>query len=100
MKGLSRQAVMRGHIMRNALQPTVAVVGVQVGYLFGGLIGLEVIFNYPGLGRLIFFAAGDKDIPVLTAGVIVVGVIYMVFTLLSDLVIAWMNPRARMEAHG
>ncbi len=100
MKGLSRQAVMRGHIMRNALQPTVAVIGVQVGYLFGGLIGLEVIFNYPGLGRLIFFAAGDKDIPVLTAGVIVVGVIYMVFTLLSDLVIAWMNPRARMEVHG
>ncbi len=98
MKGLSRRTVTWKHVLRNALQPTVAVVGVQVGYLFGGLIGLEVIFNYPGLGRMIFTAANDKDFPLLTAGVILVGIVYMVFTLLADLMIAWMNPRARLEA--
>jgi peptide/nickel transport system permease protein len=98
MKGLESRRVMRRHVMRNALQPTVAVVGVQIGYLFGGLVALERIFNYPGLGNLIFVAASRKDIPLLTAAVILVGIIYMVCTLAADLVIAWMNPRARLEA--
>ncbi len=84
--------------MRNALQPTVAVVGTQVGYLFSGLIGLEIIFNYPGLGRLTYNAATAKDFPLLAACVILVGIIYMLCTLFADLVIAWMNPRARLAS--
>jgi peptide/nickel transport system permease protein len=101
MKGLDNRKVMRRHVMRNALQPTVAVIGVQIGYLFGGLVALERVFNYPGLGSLIFIAASRKDIPMLTAAVILVGIIYMICTLVADLVIAWMNPRARLEAtHG
>jgi len=87
--------VMRRHVMRNGLQPTVSVIGTQIGYLFSGLLALELIFNYPGLGSLIFNAARDKDFPILTAGVIIVGIIYMLCTLAADLVIAWMNPRAR-----
>ena len=66
------------HVLRNALQPTVAVIGIQIGYLFGGLVALELIFNYPGLGSLIYTAASRKDIPVLSAAVILVGIIYMV----------------------
>jgi peptide/nickel transport system permease protein len=97
MKGLSRRQVSRGHVMRNALQPTVSVIGVQIGYIFSSLIALELIFNYPGLGTLIRAAAGAKDFPVLIASVILVGIIYMICTLLADLVIAWMNPRARLE---
>jgi peptide/nickel transport system permease protein len=97
MKGLSRRRVSRGHVMRNALQPTVSVIGVQIGYIFSSLIALEVVFNYPGLGSLILAAAGAKDFPVLVASVILVGIIYMVCTLLADLIIAWMNPRARLE---
>ncbi|MGH9272538.1 MAG: ABC transporter permease [Ilumatobacteraceae bacterium] len=96
MKGLSNRRVMRRHVMRNGLQPTVSVIGTQIGYLFSGLIGLELIFNYPGLGSLIFNAAESKDFPMLTAGVIIVGIIYMLCTLTADLVIAWMNPRARL----
>jgi len=97
MKGLPNRRVMRRHVMRNALQPTVSVIGTQIGYLFSGLIGLELIFNYPGLGRLIYNAATSKDFPLLSAGVILVGIIYMICTLAADLVIAWMNPRARLE---
>jgi peptide/nickel transport system permease protein len=97
MKGISRSQVTRRHLMRNALQPTVSVIGVQIGYIFSSLIALEVIFNYPGLGSLIISAASAKDFPVLEAGVILVGIIYMICTLLADLVIAWMNPRARLE---
>ena len=95
MKGLTTGQVVRRHVLRNALIPTVAVIGVQIGYLFGGIIGVEKIFNYNGMGQLMLFAAQRKDIPVLQAGAIVVGVVYMAATLLADLIIAWMNPRAR-----
>jgi peptide/nickel transport system permease protein len=97
MKGLSTRGVMRRHVLRNSLQPTVAVTGTQIGYLFGGLVGLEIVFNYPGLGRLIFRAATTPDFPLLQAGVITVAVIFMLCTLAADLIIAWMNPRARMR---
>ena len=97
MKGLSNRQVLNRHVLRNGLQPTVAVVGIQIGYLFGSLVALERIFNYPGIGSTIFNAVSRKDLPVLQASVILVGIIYMVTTLLADLTIAWMNPRARMD---
>jgi peptide/nickel transport system permease protein len=97
MKGLTTGQTMRRHVLRNALVPTVAVIGVQIGYLFGGIIGVEKIFNYNGMGQLMLFAAQRKDIPVLQAGVIVIGIVYMAATLAADLIIAWMNPRARAE---
>jgi peptide/nickel transport system permease protein len=99
MKGLTTQQTMRRHVLRNALVPTVAVIGVQIGYLFGGIIGVEKIFNYNGMGQTMLFAAQRKDIPVLTAGVIVIGIVYMIATLVADLIIAWMNPRVRLETH-
>ena len=77
MKGLPTRAVMSRHVMRNGLQPTVAVTGTQIGYLFGGLVGLELVFNYPGLGRLILRAATTPDFPLLQAGVIMVAIIFM-----------------------
>jgi peptide/nickel transport system permease protein len=97
MKGLTTQQTMRRHVLRNALVPTVAVIGVQIGYLFGGIIGVEKIFNYNGMGQLMLLAAQRKDIPMLTAGVIVIGIVYMLATLIADLIIAWMNPRARLD---
>ncbi|HWM22098.1 MAG TPA: ABC transporter permease [Ilumatobacteraceae bacterium] len=96
MKGLSTTQVLRRHVLRNGLQPTVSVVGVQIGYVMGSLVAIEKIFNYPGLGLTIFNAA-SKDPPVLVAGVLVVATVYMLATLASDLVLAWMNPRARLE---
>jgi peptide/nickel transport system permease protein len=97
MKGLSNRQVLNRHVLRNGLQPTVAVVGIQIGYLFGSLVALERIFNYPGIGSTIFNAASKKDLPVLEAAVILVGIIYMLTTLAADLTIAWMNPRARVD---
>jgi peptide/nickel transport system permease protein len=88
---------MRRHVLRNALIPTVAVVGVQIGYLFGGIIGVEKIFNYNGMGQMMLFAAQRKDLPVLQAGAVVIGIVYMAATLIADLIIAWMNPRIRAE---
>jgi peptide/nickel transport system permease protein len=98
MKGLTTSQTMRRHVLRNALVPTVAVIAVQIGYLFGGIIAVEKIFNYNGMGATMLYAAQHKDLPMLTAGVIVIGLVYMVATLASDLIIAWMNPRIRLEA--
>ena len=97
MKGLSSRQVVSGHVLRNSLQPTVAVVGTQIGYLFGGLVALEVLFNYQGLGSLIFGAAQKQDLAVLQASIIMVAIIFMIATLAADITIAWMNPRARLD---
>ena len=98
MKGLSNQAVLRHHVLRNGLQPTVSVIGVQIGYLLGSLVAIEKVFNYPGLGLTLVNAASRKDLPVLQGGVLLVAIVYMLATLAADLVLAWMNPRARLGA--
>lgn len=98
MKGLNGRQVMRHHVLRNALVPTVAVIAVQIGYLFGGIIAVERIFNYNGMGATMLFAAQRKDLPTLTTGVIIIGIVYMLATLVADLVTAWMNPRIRLDA--
>ena len=98
MKGLTTGQTLRRHVLRNALIPTVAVIAVQIGYLFGGIIAVERIFAYPGMGQTMLFSAQRKDIPMLTAGVIIVGLVYMTATLIADLIIAWMNPRIRLDA--
>lgn len=97
MRGLTTRDVFRKHVARNALQPTVAVLGTQLGYLFGGMVALEVVFSYQGVGNLIIDAVNGADYPVLRAGVLTVAVIYMIATLLSDLLVAYMNPRSRQS---
>jgi peptide/nickel transport system permease protein len=96
MKGLSLGDVMRTHILRNALAPTISVISVQIGYLIGGIIGVEKVFNYPGLGSTMLNAVGSKDVPVVQGAVLLVGLIYMLSTLLADIVTATLNPRARL----
>jgi peptide/nickel transport system permease protein len=98
MKGLTTSQTMRRHVLRNALIPTVAVIAVQIGYLFGGIIAVEKIFNYNGMGQTMLFAAQRKDLPMLTAGVLIIGIVYMIATLIADFTIAWMNPRIRLDA--
>ena len=97
MKGLSNGEVMRKHILRNALAPTITVISVQIGYLFGGIIGVEKVFNYHGLGSTMLSAVTSNDIPVLQGAVLLVAIVYMVSTLVADVLIAIMNPRIRLE---
>jgi peptide/nickel transport system permease protein len=98
LKGLPSAVVVRKHLLRNALLPTIAVVAVQIGYLVGGLVAVEVLFNYQGIGLLIYEAAREKDLPLLTAGVLVVGVVYLTVTLTADILYAVLNPRIRLGA--
>jgi len=97
MRGLSTRDVFRNHVARNALQPTVAVLGTQLGYLFGGMVALEKVFNYPGVGKMILDAVEGANYPALRAGVLTVAIIYMLATLAADLLVAYMNPRVRQS---
>jgi peptide/nickel transport system permease protein len=99
LKGLPSRVVVRKHVLRNALPPTIAVVAVQVGYLFGGLVAVEFLFNYQGIGLLVLDASRFKDLPLLTAAILLIGALYLIVTLLADLLYVALNPRIRLGAN-
>jgi peptide/nickel transport system permease protein len=95
LKGLPRATMIRRHILRNSLLPTITVIATQTGYLIGGLVVVETLFNYQGIGNLIYKAAQAKDFPMLEAGVLTIGVVYVLATLAADLLLIALNPRLR-----
>src|SRR6266487_746928 len=99
LKGLSRPVVIRRHILRNSLLPTITVIATQTGYLIGGLVVVEVLFNYQGIGKLIYQAAQGKDFPMLEAGVLTIGIVYMIATLIADILYTLLNPRLRLGSN-
>lgn len=96
LKGVPRSRVVFGHVLRNAMVPTVTVIGSQVGWLIGGLVVVEKLFTYPGIGQLMVDSALAHDIPLLEASVLVVALVYMVANLIADIIVALLNPRIRM----
>jgi|SRR5450755_214192 peptide/nickel transport system permease protein len=95
LKGLPRGVMIRRHVLRNSLLPTITVIASQTGYLIGGLVLVETLFHYNGIGTLIYNAANQKDFPMLESGVLVIGVVYMVATLVADIIYSLLNPRIR-----
>src|ERR1700685_2263519 len=95
LKGLPRVTMIRRHILRNSLLPTITVIATQTGYLIGGLVVVETLFNYQGIGNLIFKAAQAKDFPMLEAGVLPIGVVYVLPTLGAAILLIALNPRLR-----
>jgi peptide/nickel transport system permease protein len=98
LKGLPRRTVVRRHVLRNALLPTITVVAVQIGYLVGGLVVVESLFSYPGIGQLILTAATGHDLPTLEAAVLLIALVYTVANLLADVLYAVLNPRVRLAS--
>lgn len=96
LKGLPWRRVIWRHVLRNALLPTITVIATQTGYLIGGLLVVETLFRYQGIGSLIFNAATGKDFPMLEASVLVIGMTYAVATLFADLLYSVLNPRIRI----
>lgn len=97
LKGLPRSRVIRQEVLRNALLPTISVVATQVGYLIGGLVVVEVVFSYQGIGHLLYDAAQNADFPLLAGGVLVVGAVFQASSLVADLAYSWLNPRIRLS---
>ena len=98
LKGLPRRTVIWRHVLPNALLPTITVVAAQVGYMIGGLVVVETLFRYQGIGSLILTAARGKDFPMLEAGILTVGAIFVVTTLVADSLYTMLNPRLAGEA--
>jgi peptide/nickel transport system permease protein len=96
--GLSEAAIMRRHVLRNAMPPIVNMVGLQVGYLLSGVIFVEVVFSWPGIGRLVFQAIGNRDLPVILGAVMVVSVTFVLINLAVDVLHLVLDPRVRAEA--
>jgi peptide/nickel transport system permease protein len=97
-KGLPERWVVLKHTLKNAAMPIVTVVGLQFGLLLGGAIVCEMIFAWPGVGRLMIFAIYNRDFPLVEAAVFVMAMVFILANLLVDLCYAWLDPRVKVRA--
>jgi peptide/nickel transport system permease protein len=97
LKGLPRRQVITRHVLRNALLPTITIIAISFGWLISGLIVIENVFNYPGLGRLLTFAIDRRDLPMMQAITLVTVLAFALGNLAADLLYAYLNPRIRLQ---
>jgi peptide/nickel transport system permease protein len=95
LKGLSWRQVVAKHALRNALLPSITVIAMNVGWLIGGLIVVENVFSYPGVGRLLLEAVQYRDVPLLQAVTLVTAAVYCTANLVADVLYAHFDPRIR-----
>lgn len=95
-KGLPERIVLRRHALPNALMPAITVLAVDVGILIGGIVVVESVFAYPGLGRMLIYAIDNQDLPLMMGGMIVVTAVYALANLAADILYAVVNPRIRV----
>src|SRR5262249_20215600 len=96
-KGLPARAVLLRHALRNALIPIVTILGLQIGYLLGGVVITEQIFGLPGLGWTLLNAVYQRDYPVVQGTVMLFAVTFVVINLLVDLLYTYLDPRIRYD---
>lgn len=94
-KGLAESRLLRTHALRNAMVPTVALIGNHLGVLLGGAAVTETIFNLPGLGRMLVTAVDTRDYPAIQAAVLIIALLLVSLNLVVDLIYAWLDPRIR-----
>jgi len=97
-KGLQERRVILKHAFKNAAMPVVTVIGLQFGLLLGGAIVCEMIFAWPGVGRLLIFAINNRDFPVVEGAVFVIAMVFVVGNLLVDLCYGWLDPRVNVRS--
>jgi len=96
LKGIPQLTVTFKHVLRNALLPTITVIAISFGWLISGLIVIENVFNYPGLGRLLVFAIDRQDLPLIQAVTMVTVFGFAFANLAADLLYAYLDPRIRL----
>lgn len=95
-KGIAERRVIVSHALRNAWLPVVTMIGLEFGFLLGGVVVVETVFSYPGIGRLVFNAINQRDIPVVQASVIVLALVFIVLNLIVDLIYVRLDPRVKL----
>ena len=99
-KGLSEARVLLVHVLKNALIPTITVIGLQFGYLLGGAIITETIFAWPGVGRWLVLAVSARDFRAVQGGVLLLATVFVLVNLVVDLLYAVADPRIRLDETG
>jgi len=95
LKGASKRRIILRHALPNALAPIVNVIALNLGYLVSGVVIVEVVFTYPGLGRLMVDSVATRDIPVVQATAMIFCTAYIALTLAADVIAVFANPRLR-----
>ena len=95
LRGLRPRRVIWRHALRNALLSTVGIIAINVGYLIGGIVVVETVFAYPGLGRLMVDAVNHRDVPVIQMAALVIALAYALANLAADLAYAYLDPKIR-----
>lgn len=96
-KGLRERKVLTDHALRNALLPTVTVVGIQFGRLLGGAVATEAVFAYPGIGRLIVSSILNRDYPVVQATLMFVVIIFLITNIIVDVSYSYLDPTVKFD---
>jgi peptide/nickel transport system permease protein len=99
LKGLSRHRVLL-HAVLNAIAPTIQVIGLNLLYLAGGIVVVEYVFNYPGIGQALVAAVSNRDIPVIQMIVLVLAGFYVFVNIVSDVLVLLVTPRRRLRRSG
>jgi peptide/nickel transport system permease protein len=93
LKGIKEGTVIYRHCLKNALLPTITVIALEMGYVLGGIVVVEEVFSYPGLGRVIIQSIENRNIPVVQAGVLIIAITYTVANFGADIVYTYLDPR-------
>ncbi len=96
LRGLSRHRIVFHHVLRNSLLPAITVIAINVGYVIGGVVVVEFVFSYPGIGNLLLTAIVTRDIPTMLGTMLVVSSGYVFANLVADLLYSLLNPRVRL----
>jgi len=97
LKGATERRIVGRHALRNGLLPAVTVIALDLGYLMGGIVVVEEVFAYPGMGRLILYAIQNRDVPLLQVSILIVAATYTFANFAADLAYAWLDPRIRYQ---
>lgn len=97
LKGMPRNYVIFRHALKNAMLPTITIIGMNMGWLFGGLVVVETLFGFPGMGSLLMTAIKTRDVPLIEACVLLITVIYSLSTMITDIMYSYLNPRIRYQ---
>lgn len=95
LMGLPTSNVIVKHILRNALLPSITVIAMNMGWLIGGIVVVESVFAFPGLGSLLLYGVMQRDVPLIQASVLFVAAAYMILNFVADLLYLFLNPRLR-----
>ncbi|WEG11028.1 ABC transporter permease [Pullulanibacillus sp. KACC 23026] len=93
--GISESKIIWKHAFRNILAPLLNMIGLQIGYLLGGALFVEVVFNWPGIGSQIYASITSEDMPMVQAGVLFIAACFVLINLINDIIIAFLNPRLK-----